>query len=309
MCGGKDRFRVQPCRPDGAKWYCRGCGEGHWHDAIDYVARRDGLDFQEALSSLARNYPVSRKQATPILQDNQDSIQSAINRDTWLDTAHRFVNLCADNLWESSSAKALEYLRWRGLLDTTLIGWQIGYNPEDAYGDPVAWGMTENDSIYLPRGIVIPCLSETSLHYVKIRKGTGTPKYHILKGGQPFLYGAQTYRHNLVAYLFESELDTLLAWQTGFRLGYGSIPAGQKLHVEYALYFTEVEDLIVAFDNDKAGNTAADKLCRISPKFHKAGPIPVGKDLTEYYQSTGNLEDVLIWLYDQLDCIKEYHGS
>jgi DNA primase len=53
MCGGKDRFRIQPNRPGGGKWYCRGCGEGHWHDAFDYIARRDGLDFQAALSSLA----------------------------------------------------------------------------------------------------------------------------------------------------------------------------------------------------------------------------------------------------------------
>jgi len=71
-----------------------------------------------------------------------------------------------------------------------------------------------------------------------------------------------------------------------------------------------VDDLIVALDNDKEGNEAADKLCKISPKFHKALPVPEGKDLTEYYQSTGCLEDVLRYLYETLDCIEvKHHGS
>jgi hypothetical protein len=235
--------------------------------------------------------------------------QAVLDRDKWLDTAHKFVNLCADNLWESSSIKPLEYLWGRGLLDMTLIGWQIGYNPEDAYGDPVAWGLDNNDSIYLPRGITIPNFSASSLHYIKIRRGSGSPRYHIVKGGQPFLYGAQTYRNNLMAYLFESELDVLLAWQTEFKLGYASIPAGQKFLPAYAPYFTELEDLIVAFDNDVAGNAAADKLCKNRPRFHKASPLLKGKDLTEYYQSTGNLDDVLVWINDQLNCIKDKHGS
>ena len=49
FCGGIDRFRVQPYHSEGGRWWCRGCGEGRWHDVIDYVMRRNGIDFLTAL--------------------------------------------------------------------------------------------------------------------------------------------------------------------------------------------------------------------------------------------------------------------
>ena len=303
---GKDRFRVQPNRPDGGKWYCRGCGEGKWHDAIDYIARRDNLDFQAALSALAGNQPTRQMRETPTKPEIEEP---SIDRKKWVDTARRFVNMCAEKLWDGSSIKALDYLRGRGLLDDTLLAWQIGYHADEANGNPVTWGMSESDLIYLPRGIVIPCFSETTLHYVKIRKSAGPKKYRYIEGSQPFLYGAQTYRASSIAFLFESELDVLLAWQTDYKVGYASIPAGQPLRPEYAPYFVGVDDLIIAFDNDDPGNAAAGQLCRISPKFHKASPVPAGKDLTEYYQSTGYREDVFYYLYDAVGCIGAEHGS
>ena len=63
FCGGDDRFRVQPHHKNGGRWFCRGCGDGQWHDVIDFVQKRDGLDFvgltfQEA-GSLLEGYGVS----------------------------------------------------------------------------------------------------------------------------------------------------------------------------------------------------------------------------------------------------------
>ena len=83
-----------------------------------------------------------------------------------------------------------------------------------------------------------------------------------------------------------------------------SKPTSWKLKNDYFRYFQHVNDLIVAFDNDDAGETAANKLCKRNSCFHKANPLPSGaKDLTEYFQSTGNLDDVFYWLYEQLDFI------
>jgi hypothetical protein len=190
------------------------------------------------------------------------------------------------------------------LINDTLLGWQIGYNPDDDNSDPLVWGLTEKDSIFLPRGITIPCFSEEALHYVKIRRGgAAKTKYMMLRGSQPFLYGAQTFKRGSIAFLFESELDTLLAYQTGLVLGYGSIPAGQNLHSTYQKYFDNIEDLIIAFDNDEPGQNAADDLCSRSSHFYKAAPLPQGKDLTEYYLSTSNLDNVLDWLLEQLKLI------
>ena len=61
-----------------------------------------------------------------------------------------------------------------------------------------------------------------------------------------------------MGYIFESELDVLLAWQTGLKIGYASIPASGILKPEW---FADsiVEDILVAPDNDTEGDNAAAK--------------------------------------------------
>ena len=257
------------------------------------------LTFRRALKQLDINTP--RQERKNI---------SAVDRDKWSGTARNFATHCASLLFEENARTALDYLHKRGLLDDTLLGWQIGYNPEDSNGDPLAWGLTENDLVFLPIGIVIPCFSEETLHYIKIRRGKGyEPKYLLLRGSQPFLYGAPTFQRSSMAFLFESELDVLLADQTGLEIGFGSIPAGQRLRYIYQRYFDGIEDLIIAFDNDEPGQKAADNLCLRSPHFHKAEPFPQGKDLTEYYQATGSLDSVLDWILTQLNKIGGTNGA
>jgi len=306
FCGGFDRFRVQPNHPDGGRWYCRGCGGNKWHDTIDFVMRKSGVSMSIAVRMLDPTQPehVQLKIPKQVIRTS-----THIDRTAWSNSAWNFVRDCISFLWMPESKNARDYLHGRGLTDHTLSHWLIGYNPFNGTDSSRNWGLEPGSTVHLPAGIVIPCFTDNILTYVKIRRDDGEPKYQMLKGSQYWLYGADTYRDNLMGYIFESELDVLLAWQTEFKLGYASIPAGQKLLPAYAPYFTELEDLIVAFDNDAAGNAAADKLCKISQRFHKAGPLPRGKDLTEYYQSTGNLDDVLAWLYEQLDCIKDDHGS
>ncbi|MBR4399974.1 MAG: DNA primase [Aeriscardovia sp.] len=43
-------------RPSLGTWHCFGCGEGG--DAFDYVEKRDGIDFQEAVKTLADKYSI-----------------------------------------------------------------------------------------------------------------------------------------------------------------------------------------------------------------------------------------------------------
>ena len=53
FCGGTDRFHLQS---ELGRWFCRQCtGEptdAGWQDAIDYVQRRNGLSFREAVAHL-----------------------------------------------------------------------------------------------------------------------------------------------------------------------------------------------------------------------------------------------------------------
>ena len=303
FCFGTDRFRVQPFHPDGGRFYCRGCGGERWHSVIDFVMMRDSVDFNDAMKVLSKKYDIPYIEIAEPVENKNTELDSK----RWRIAAYRFFDESVEHLWKPEGKQAREYLNNRGLDDETLMKWLIGFNDLEGYGSPNEWGLPSGEKMFLPRGIVIPCFDMDhgigNIRYLKIRRSSGDPKYLILKGGCQWLFGGFTYSRADIGFLFESELDVLLADQSGLTLGYASLPANQKLKPEYFEYFKPVADLIVALDNDKAGIEAADKLCIRNARFHQAVPPTSGKDLTEYYQSTRNLDDVFKWLYAQLDLI------
>lgn len=300
FCGGNDRFRVQPYHPEGGRWYCRGCGGNKWHDVIDYVMRRDKVDFMGAMEIL--DGPQEKTTTTA-------PVKPAVVPDNWRDAAYQFVEDSVACLWTDEGSAARRYLYSRGLSDDALRHFAIGFNPLEGYGNSREWGL--EDKVKLPRGIVIPCWKNSlaDIVYIKIRRSNGDPRYQIIKGGKQWLFGGFTFIDAGTGFLFESELDAILAWQTGLVCGYASIPAGQHLQPEYYQYFKHIDYLIVAMDNDEAGQKAADGIVKRSQHYFKAQPFPTGKDLTEYYQSTGKMDDVTEWLYAQLEMLpRGQHG-
>ena len=304
FCGGNDRFRVQVLappgkRPQGARWMCRKCNP-RWGDVIGYVMKRDSVDFPEALQRLTPNADTQQKNENKV----QTKKPAEIIRSQWVDTATEFVEESIYHLWGDEGKGALAYLKNRGLSDETLRQWLIGYNTTEGYGDPEQWGLPNEESIWIPKGIVIPCLDESGLHYLKIRRRVGEPKYYIIKGGHSWLFGSHTFLHTAIGFLFEGEFDVMLAEQTGFSgIGYASMPANQQLQTGWEPYFNSIENLIIAFDNDDPGQKGAEKLCRLSSQFVKSDPFPAGNDLSDYYQTTNNIDMVFHWLYDQLRLI------
>lgn len=293
FCGGKDRFRVQPYKNNG-KWFCRGCGDNHWHDVFDYIQLRDKVSFDEALSILAPG-------KNPTQQQKWEPNPPEIDRPQWVKSSYEFLEMCINHLWGEVGRGAREYLHWRGLDDSTIEHWDLGYNPSNAYGVAEEWGIPDDKKLYLPKGIVIPCHDAAGLHYLKVRRSKSKPKYLLLKGGNIWPYGLQTYMDTVYGFLFEGEFDVMLAYQTGFTgVGYAALPAGQPIKKDYQHFFSGIEDVIVAFDTDEEGQKAADGICKL-PHFHKAGLYPQGNDLSEYWQHTQNMEEVFQYLYKQLD--------
>lgn len=290
MCGGTDRFRVQPFGSDGGKWFCRGCGEGRWHSPIDFIMMRDKVDFKNAVAKLTGV-------SAPIIQPPQQVKTN--DKDKWNEAATKFLS--ESKLSFLDAEKAITWLANRGLSIETVTSAQIGFNPEDHYGDPIKWGLSPTEKVWLPRGIVIPCFHDQQLKYLKIRRPSGDPKYYICKGSTGFLYGGHTFKNALTGFLFESEFDALLAYQTLPGVGCAALPAGNCIHTEWQPIFDPIEDLIIAYDQDAEGQKAAEKLITTIPAFHKAGILPQSKDLSEYFQSGG---DVLEWLLGELDRIK-----
>lgn len=275
---------------------CRQCSP-KWGDAIGYVMWRDSVGFIEAIKGLAGNQGMPYSETIP-LHPIQNQPQE-VDRLAWVDAAFEFIEQCEAQLWKPEGENALEYLHYRGLNDSTLREWRIGYNPTAGFGDPSEWGWTGDQKIYIPRGISIPCQDAGGLHYVKVRQRNGEPRYTNIKGGEMWPFGLGTYRNAMTALLFEGEFDALLAYQTGLGIGYASLPAGQSIRTDFAPFFESVDDVLVCYDNDERGQAEASRLVRI-PGFKNAQPLPEGKDLTEYYLLGGN---VFEWIYSQLEAI------
>lgn len=278
FCHGRDRFRVQPFREDGAHWLCRGCNP-RWSDVIDYVARRAGLsqDDKEKYKLAQQLAEGCHMVTSPAPAKQNEETEITPPGEEWQRQALATLSGAIDNLWSDEGDKARAWLHWRGLNDATLQAWKIGYSPGEIY---------------------IPNFVDGVLFGIKIRCHKADPPYKSLTGSKTYLYGTSTLKDANVAILFESELDALLAWQSWLGLGYIALPAGQPFYKQYARrHFATVEDLIIAPDNDAPGIAHARKVAELSKHFHIGGTVPRGKDLTEFFQAGGSPYD---WVYDEL---------
>lgn len=109
--------------PESGVWKCFGaCNEGG--DIFKFVMKRDGLDFAEALKTLAEKAGVTLKPPTAFEQAQREEHERlrAILEDA--------VSFYRQQLTHNPAGKiALDYLRERGLNDETLALYELGYAP------------------------------------------------------------------------------------------------------------------------------------------------------------------------------------
>jgi DNA primase len=111
-------------RPDEKHYHCFGCQASG--DPFDFVMQTEGLDFKEALESLAGRFGVKL--------ETEDEDPAAASRRERRDRLHSLLDRAAGYyaryLWESSEAAAArEYLMGRGLDEQTLREFRVGYAP------------------------------------------------------------------------------------------------------------------------------------------------------------------------------------
>lgn len=290
FCGGHDRFRVQPNKRDGGRWYCRHCGENKWHDAIDYLMRRNNWKFPEAQRYVEGDTSAPLKPLAyrpPAAQVAQH--QADCDSDIWQARAHEFAKFCEENLVGVAGDETAKWLRSRGISEHVAEQAHLGYNPKDMRDAPERWGYPKtHEKIYLSHGLTIPNIDTAGIHAIKIRRPDPgiDKKYLTIKGSEIWIYGAWTCQDALSAFLFESELDVLLAFSSGYGFGYLAIPANQKIQPRYQYIMSDIQDVVVMPDNDKPGLAHADELSKI-PHFYTGLTPPAGKDISEFYQLTG----------------------
>ena len=270
FCGGRDRFMVWPQHPAGrGEFMCRQCGKKG--DAIDYLRKRDGLSYAEAVERLGMAAPAgetTRAVAPATASTFTEPVEPpALD---WQARGWEFVVWAQVQLWSDAGAGARAYLYGRGLSEATIIAASLGWNPKHWDDKPERWGFDGNAKpVGLAAGIVIPTWSASAanpgpwsetLWGVRVRRldAGADPKYLAVRGSEPALFGVDGIRPDRPAVLVEGEFDALIIGQAV--PGYAAVATGSTSWCRRARWLgllARAQRVAVAYDADKAGESAA----------------------------------------------------
>jgi hypothetical protein len=144
--------------------------------------------------------------------------------------------------------------------------------------------------LWVPRGIVVPCLAAGQTWYLKVRRATGQAKYSQVAGGQIALFGADTVTSHNTVVVTEGEFDAMLLHQeAGDLVGVVTLgSASSRLPDAWVPHLLGVQRLLVAYDTDFAGAKGAAMWESVSPRAQRLVPL-AGKDVTDFYLAGGDL--------------------
>ena len=184
---------------------------------------------------------------------------------TWRAHGAAWAARCVAWLWGNEGGRAREYLHNRGLHDSVLRTFNVGYNPCDTWEDHEQWGLPKPEGrhrIWIPRGIAFPWYVEGELWRLNIRRPltptqivAGETKYIGPAGFANALYNAGSARLERPVVLVEGEIDALTIVQAcGEQIAAvatGSTCGARRGAWVARLALTPV--VLVAFDADKCG--------------------------------------------------------
>lgn len=292
-CGGVDRFRVQPAQ---GAWSCRQCHE-RWGDAIEYIKWFHNVGFKEAMNILGLPLDSQPRMTYNVVTTDPDAPKplgaeyAALNDPDWQDEAMKFCDMAYKILWSEVGNKARAYLENRGITPNVMESAGLGYNPVDF---KLQWGLTE---VWMPRGIIIPWLIGGQLWRVNCRPPVpiNGKKYIQAAGSANGLYNADAIRRFRVVIMTEGEFDSLVIRSTVPHVVPVATGAASWSRVtRWLSRLALAEDVLLAFDTDKAGADAVDwwqhalgdKAARITPTEH---------DITDMWKAGQSIRE---WLRD-----------
>lgn len=260
FCGGEDRFNLHSTH-DGWRWFCRHCGDGRYHDAANYIMRRENLGYGEALKRMGADQPNWRaadRRNAELLKASEERIPPA----TWQQRGRAYAEECRQNLWRPAGEKALAYLRGRGLTAMTIAKYQLGYNPTERDEPLEVWGLEGDGKVHLERGITMPCIGIGGLYYIKTRlplpAGAKGKKYTQVRGGKLGLYGWGNMQGAWLAIMTEGEFDCMILDQlAGDLAAICTLGAANNspatVNPELLRWVYRTDHVLACYDNDEAG--------------------------------------------------------
>jgi len=302
-------------------WHCLGaCQAGG--SVVDWVMRAQGVSFRHAVELLRDGLPTSSSSPAGAAAPKRSTVRRlpapVTQRAGDGELLAQVVGFYARVLTESS--EALEYLRRRRIAHPeALTTFQLGYAnrtlglrlPDkrrtagaDLRGRLTALGVFRaSGHEHLAGSLVVPVLDTygavAELYGRKVRDDLrpGTPKHLYLPGPHRGVWNEPALAASDEIVLCESLIDALTLWCAGFRhvtASYGT--EGFTADHADALTRHGVRRVLIAYDNDDAGNKAAAALAgsRLDEGVECFRvQLPAGQDINDVAMAARNPTDVL----------------
>ncbi len=279
--------------PQSESWWCYGCQRGG--DVFDWVQCRDGVDFPQAVRTLADRAglhcpPRTAEQQSAALR--QRALQDVLAQ------AAAFYHQALMN-----TAPIKQSQLDRGFSEDTLRAFRVGYAgagrllAQHLRRQGVDAGLAQEAGLLWDDGrdtftqrIIYPVLSRGRVVYLTGRATTekqvrAGKKYYHLRGPRP-LFHPDALRGQGPLFLVEGPTDVLTLHQWGGR-AVGLMGLG-KLSDRDLSMIRRAETVYVALDSDEAGRRRAEELARsIGPLAHVLA-WPEGIQDANHYLTTGH---------------------
>lgn len=339
--GEGPNFAVEP---DGQRFRCWTCGARG--DVLDYLVAREGITLAEAAARLdptttvGEKRPRSPRGASGTIGPREtrtrtvDRASGAVGDSrvmpvwsdpTWQSWADRVIGQAEACLWSREGRPVRAWLRARGLHDTTVRRFRLGFLPRPEWSEPIAvLGHDEDGRVkraVASRGVVFPWVrpgawfdatdGACELRWVganvrRLPEGNDL-SLPVPKGRKYLAFAGSERGHGYPwpeammpgkpALLCEGELDGLTAWQEAGWLANAVSFGGAsqtRLSDDARAFLARCPDWLLLFDFDDAGDRAAKELLRRYPGRARRLYLPPGvNDLNDLHRSGASVRD---WL-------------
>jgi len=304
--------------PDRGSYYCFGCGASG--DIFTFVEEFEGLDFKGALKLLADKAGVQLGKYTEADKKNQSE------KERLLDAIEEATKFFENNL--SQNQEAIEYIKGRGLEENTIKDFRIGFVKAEwrtLYDHLQKKGFKDveiekaglskkTDKGYYDRfrGRIMFPISDSSGRVIafsgrifaddgKSAKYLNSPDTLIFSKSS-VLYGLdkakESIRKNNFSILVEGQMDLVLSHQAGYKntvATSGTALSDSTVSKENAVSNLGLvrrisENIVLAFDADKAGLNASGRAGKIALALGmdvKVASLPEGVDPADLISKSG----------------------
>lgn len=295
-------------------FYCFGCGEKG--DVFAFLMRLNNASFPETLTLLARRAGV----VLPPSSSHRDGKSTLNAREQIIQVNQSAAAYYRDTLFSPAGKEALAYLRGRGLKESTIEAFGLGYAPE---GWRNLRHHLERKKVSLKpareAGLIIAKEDRPDVLYDRFRNrvmfpvrdvdgriiafggrilGEGEPKYLNSPESPAYTKGRQLYglsqakeaiRRSGYAILVEGYFDLIVLWNAGITNVVATL--GTALTRDHlSLIRRYAERVAVLFDGDEAGRKALARSVELFVAAHmdaRAVVLPEGLDPDDFVRRHG----------------------